>query len=124
MDNKEAWTLYQSYLNAWNATSLDEREEIAGRVLADDIAYLTVRHDRSVGRSLVLQDMATFHERFPGGHFEIGDVSAHHDVAVLSWVIVQADGVEYARGIDQIRAGEDGRISQITTFAPSRKVPA
>ncbi len=124
MDNKEAWTLYQSYLNAWNSTSLEEREEIAGRVLADDIAYLTVRHDRSVGRSLVLQDMATFHERFPGGHFEIGDVSAHHDVAVLSWVILQADGVEYARGIDQIRAGEDGRISQITTFAPSRKVLA
>ena len=122
MDNKEAWTLYQSYLNAWNSTSLDERKNIADRVLADDIAYLTARHDRSVGRSLVLQDMATFHERFSGGHFEIGDVSAHHDVAVLSWVIIQADGVEYARGIDQIRAGEDGRISQITTFAPSQKV--
>lgn len=124
MDNKEAWTLYQSYLNAWNSTSLDERKEIAGRVLADDIAYLTVRHDRSLGRSLVLQDMATFHERFPGGHFEIGDVSAHHDVAVLSWVIIQANGVEYARGIDQIRAGEDGKISQITTFAPSQNVSA
>ena len=121
MNNQEAWNLYEKYLSAWNTTSLEKRLEIANQVLDENIEYQTARHDLSMGRSRVLEDMATFHVRFPGGHFEIGDVSSHHNVAVLSWVIIQADGKEFARGIDQIYAGRQGRISKITTFAPSEK---
>ncbi|KMS59352.1 isomerase [Novosphingobium barchaimii LL02] len=62
--------------------------------------------------------MATFHEKFPGGHFEIGGVSTHHNVSLLLWVIIQADGTEFARGGDQITVGRDGKISKIITFAP------
>lgn len=62
--------------------------------------------------------MATFHERFPGGHFETGGVSARHDVAIVIWVIIQADGKEAARGPDLITVGSDGEISKITTFPP------
>ena len=123
MNNQEAWWLYERYLGAWNTTSTDERLSIAEAVLDEKLEYQTARHDLSIGRSKALEDMATFHERFPGGHFEIGDVSSHHDVAVLSWVIIQADGQEFARGIDQIRVGRDRRISKITTFAPSVKTP-
>lgn len=123
MNNKEAWALYADYLSAWNSASIDDRVAIASRVLDEDLQYLTARHDLSTGRALVLEDIATFHERFPGGHFEIGDVSAHHNVAVLSWVIIQADGAEFARGIDQIEAGADGKIVRITTFSPSERTP-
>ncbi|WP_084292580.1 nuclear transport factor 2 family protein [Bradyrhizobium sp. WSM3983] len=121
--NHEAWNLYEKYLNAWNTTSIEQRFKIAEKVLSDNIEYLTVRHDLSTGRSLVIEDMATFHEKFPGGHFEIGDVSSHHNVALLTWVIIQADGTEFARGHDQLTVDRDGKISKIITFGPSAKDP-
>ncbi len=123
MTNQAAWTLYEKYLGAWNTTSIEERLKIANEVLSDKIEYQTARHDLGTGRSQVIEDMATFHERFPGGHFEIGDVSSHHDVAILTWIIIQADGEEFARGLDMITVDREGRISKITTFAPSVKAP-
>jgi hypothetical protein len=123
MTNQEAWRLYEKYISAWNTPSIEERLKIANDVLSEDIEYQTARHDLSTGRSLVIEDMATFHERFPGGHFEIGDVSSHHNVALLTWVIIEADGKEFARGGDQITVGRNGQISKIITFAPSVKDP-
>lgn len=123
MTNLEAWNLYRSYLSAWNSTSLDERLKIANDLLVEDIAYQTVVHDLGRGRAQVVEDMATFHRKFPGGHFEIGDVSTHHDVALVSWVLIQADGKELARGHDQLTVDRNGRISKIITFGPSVKDP-
>lgn len=123
MNNQEAWKLYEKYISAWNTNSVEERLKIAAEVLSENMEYQTARHDLSTGRSLVIDDMATFHERFPGGHFEIGDVSSHHNVAILTWVIILADGKEFARGIDQITVGRNGKISKIITFAPSVKDP-
>jgi hypothetical protein len=120
---RQAWDLYAKLHTAWNSESLDERRRIAAKVLDENIAYQTVRHDTTIGRALVIEDMATFHERFPGGHFEIGDVSVHHNVALLTWVLIQADGTEFARGGDQITVGENGKIIKITTFGPSTKTP-
>ena len=77
MTNQEAWKLYEKYLGAWNTTSIEERMKIATEVLREDLEYQTARHDSSIGRSQAITDMATFHEKFPGGHFEIGDVSSH-----------------------------------------------
>ena len=119
MNNHDAWTLYETYLSAWNTTSIEQRLRVAADILSENIEYQTVRHDLSIGRSLVIEDMATFHERFPGGHFEIGDVSSHHNVALLTWVIIQADGKEFARGHDQLAVDPNGKIAKITTFAPS-----
>ncbi len=124
MTNHEAWTLYERYLSAWNSTSVEQRRKIAAELLAENIEYQTVRHDLGTGRAQVIEDMATFHERFPGGHFEVGDVSSHHDVALVTWVIIQADGTEFARGHDQLTVDRDGKISKIITFGPSSKSPS
>lgn len=123
MTNHEAWKIYQKYLSAWNTTSIEQRLKIAAETLNENIEYQTVRHDLCIGRAQVIEDMATFHERFPGGHFEIGDVSSHHNVALLTWVIIQADGTEFARGHDQLTVDPDGKISKITTFGPSARDP-
>ncbi|MEH2498912.1 hypothetical protein V1294_005391 [Bradyrhizobium sp. AZCC 1678] len=123
MTNHEAWKIYEKYLTAWNTTSIERRLKIANEVLSENIEYQTARHDLCTGRAQVIEDMATFHERFPGGHFEIGGVSAHHNVALLTWIIIQADGKEFARGGDQITVDRNGKISKITTFAPSAKDP-
>ncbi len=123
IDKKTAWKLYSRLHTAWNSESLEERVKIAEEVLDENIEYQTVRHDTTFGRALVIEDMATFHERFPGGHFEIGDVSAHHNVALLTWVLIQANGKEFARGGDQITVGDNGKIVKITTFGPSTRTP-
>lgn len=119
MTNQEAWKLYEKYLSAWNTTSTEERLKIANEVLSENMEYQTARHDLSIGRTVVIEDMAAFQARVPGGHFEIGDVSAHHNVALLTWVMIQADGKEVARGGDQITVGRNGQITKIITFAPS-----
>ena len=123
MTNQEAWKLYEKYLSAWNTPSIEERLKIATEVLSENMEYQTARHDLSIGRSVVIEDMAAFQERVPGGHFEIGDVSSHHNVALLTWVMIQADGKEVARGGDQITVGRNGQITKIITFAPSVKNP-
>jgi hypothetical protein len=123
MTNLEAWKIYERYISAWNTNSIEERMRIASEVLSENIEYHTVRHDWCTGRAQVIEDMATFHQNFPGGHFEIGGVSAHHNVALLVWVIIQADGKEFARGGDHITVDSNGKISKIITFAPSAKDP-
>jgi hypothetical protein len=121
MTNHEAWNLYEKYLSAWNSDSIEQRLKIAPEILIENIEYQTVRHDLCTGRSRVIEDMATFHEKFPGGHFEIGDVSSHHNVALVTWVLIQADGKEFARGHDQLAIDGNGKISKIITFGPSAK---
>jgi hypothetical protein len=103
MDNGEAWKIYEKYIGAWNATSVEQRLKIASEILSDGVEYYTPRHDRSVGQSKIMEDIASFHENFPGGHFEIGDVSAHHDVALLTWVIVQAERFRKSRPLRHLK---------------------
>jgi len=122
MTNKDAWTLYEKYLQGWNSTSDDVRKKVAAETTTDDVRYRTRLHD-SGGRAEIIQDMAAFQSRFPGGHFEVGDVSTHHDVALLTWVLVQADGKVFAQGHDQIRVNAEGKISSIITFPPPTKTP-
>jgi SnoaL-like domain len=120
--NQEAWTLYKKYLQGWNSTSDDIRKKVAAETTTDNIQYRTRRHELG-GRTQIVEDMASFQEKFPGEHFDIGDVSTHHDVALLTWVLVQADGKVFAQGHDQIRVNADGKISSIITFPPSTKTP-
>lgn len=123
MTHQEAWRLYEKYLSAWNSNSIEQRWQIAAKILIENIEYQTVRHDLGTGRARVIEDMATFHEKFPGGHFEIGDVSSHHNVALVTWVLIQADGQEFARGHDQLTVDQKGMISKIITFGPSVRNP-
>jgi hypothetical protein len=121
MTNQEAWKLYERYVQGWKAIGDDERKRIAADVLADNIRYSTPRHE-SGGRQTIVDDEVAFQARFPGGRFDVGDVSAHHDVALLTWVLVQADGTIAARGHDQIRVA-GGKIVDLITFAPSVERP-
>jgi len=120
--NRDAWTLYAKYLEGWNSTSDDMRKKVAAEVTTDNIQYRTRNHDLG-GRTEIIEDMATFQKKFPGGHFEIGDVATHHDVALLTWVLVQADGKVFAQGHDQLRVSAEGKISSIITFPPPTKAP-
>lgn len=122
MTNKEAWTLYETYLEGWKAISEEQRAKITAEILDENVQYSTPKHE-SGGRETAIEDMAAFQKRFPQGHFDLGDVSAHHDVALLTWVLVQADGNVFAKGHDQIRVSPEGKIVSLITFAPSVEKP-
>ena len=122
MTNKDAWTLYNKYLTGWNSGSDDVQKKVIAEVTTDSIEYRTRNHEMG-GRAAIIEDIATFHKKFPGAHFETGDVSTHHDVALLTWVLVQADGKVFAQGHDQLRVSAEGKISSIITFPPSTKSP-
>lgn len=120
--NQEAWKLYEVYVGGWKAISEEERAKIADEVLSEHFQYSTPQHELG-GRETVIEDMAVFQKNFPGGRFDVGDVSAHHDVALLTWVLVQADGTVFAKGHDQIRVSPEGKIVSLTTFAPPVSKP-
>ena len=122
MTNQQAWTLYERYLEGWKAISKEQRTSIAAEFLSDDVLYITRQHE-SGGRDTVIEDMDTFQARFPGGRFDVGDVSAYHDVALLTWVLVQADGTIFAQGHDQLRVSPEGKIATLITFPPSASTP-
>ncbi len=115
--NQEAWTIYEKYLQAWKPISDGQRLALATDIIAEDAQYSSPML-RAGGRDSMIERMSAFQVQFPGGHIEIGDVSAHHDVALLTWIIVQADGTVFARGHDQMRVSSEGKIVNVTTFAP------
>ena len=118
MTNQGAWTLYEQYLEGWKAITAVERTSIVENVVAADVQYFTRNHE-SGDRLTIIEDMAAFQAKFPGGRFDIGDVSSHHDVALLTWVLVQADGSIFAKGHDQMRVSAEGKIISLITFPPS-----
>ena len=123
LTNESATALYAKYVAAWRAIPDEQREAIAADVITEHARYATPRHATG-DRATIVDDMRAFQAKFPGGHFDIGDVSAHDDVALLTWVLIQPDGKEFARGHDQIRVGGDGKIIELITFAPSVPPPS
>ena len=117
MTNPEAWKLYGKYAAAWKPISDEQRTKILAEVLDENLQFLTPEFEG--GLDTLLEDMAGVQKKVPGGYFEPEDVSAHHDVALLTWVLVQADGNALAKGHDQIRITPEGKIVSLTTFAPS-----
>jgi hypothetical protein len=120
--NQEAWAIYEKYVQAWNPISDEQRIALATDIIAEDAQYSSPILQAG-GRNSLIERMSAFQKQFPGGHFEIGDVSAHHDVALLTWILVQADGTVFAKGHDQIRVSSAGKIVSLITFAPSVPKP-
>ena len=115
--NQQVWNLYKAYAGAWQPSSDQERKTILADVLDKGFHYQTPEFEG--GLDTLLEDMAEIQKKVPGSHFEVEDVSAHHDVALLTWLLIQADGTVLARGHDQIRLSTDGKILTLLTFAPS-----
>jgi hypothetical protein len=118
LTNQSAWQIYEKYLSGWNTASKEEQAKIANDVVAEDVGYSTPRHSTG-SRMTIIADMAVFQKKYPGGHFEVGDVSAHDNYALLTWVLILPDGKELARGHDAIRVSAEGKIVSVITFAPS-----
>jgi hypothetical protein len=121
ISNRQVWKLYARYADAWKPNSDQERTKMLADVLDKDFYYQTPEFEG--GLDTLLKDMAGIQKKVPGGYFEMEDVSAHHDVALLTWLLVQADGTVLVKGHDQIRVSPEGKIVNLITFAPSVSKP-
>ncbi|MGI4826904.1 MAG: hypothetical protein ACRYFU_01735 [Janthinobacterium lividum] len=120
--NQKAWKLYGRYAEAWKPISEEQRTKILGEVLDEEFHFTTPEFEG--GLETLLEDIAGIQKKVPGGYFVPEDVSAHKDVALLTWVLVQPDGGVLAKGHDQIRVTPEGKIVDLITFAPSVAKPS
>ena len=122
MTNQQALTIYQTYVETWNPASSEvQRKNILSEVFEENMEYLGPEYVGSTGETL--QDIERFHKQFPGAHFEIENVSSHHEVALLKWVLVLPDGKVTVKGHDCIRFSPGGKILSLLTFGPSSRKP-
>jgi SnoaL-like domain len=119
--NQESWKLYQKYVEAWAAIPDDQRATIVADVFTEDADYFTPNFHG--GQATVIEDMESFQKKFPGAHFDIEDISTHHDVALFTWVLIRPDGTALAKGHDQIRMSPEGKIASLITFGQSSPKP-
>jgi hypothetical protein len=118
----KAVELYQQYVIAFSAISDEERRKILDSVLEPDVIYRNPRME-GTGHQIIIDDIADFQARFPQGQFALHSVSEHHDVALMEWQLILADGTPGVRGHDAIRLTPDGKFGNIVTFAPSTLEP-
>jgi hypothetical protein len=118
----KAVELYKHYIKAFFPISDQERREILASVLDTEINYRNPRMEGK-GHQIVIDDINDFHSRFPGGHFALHSVSEHHDVALMEWQMILADGTPSVLGHDAVRLTPEGKFAQIITFAPSKPQP-
>ena len=122
MNNQQALAIYQAYVQAWDPDSSEvQRRSILSEVFEENMEYLGPEYVGSTNETL--QDIERFHTQFPGAHFEIENVSSHHEVALLKWVLVLPDGKVTVKGHDCVRFSPDGKIMNLLTFGPSSPKP-
>jgi hypothetical protein len=119
--NQAIWKLYENYVEGWGAISDAARATIVADTLTETVDYFTPNFRG--GREVVIADMAGFQAKFPEAHFDIEDMSAHHDVALFTWVLIQPDGTALVKGHDQISLSPEGKIATLITFGPSAPKP-
>ncbi len=117
MTNLQALQVYQSYVEAWKPIPDAQRKRILAEVFAENVEYLVPEY---VGdASATIEDMDRFQKQYPGAHFEVENVSTHHEVALFKWVLVLPDGKVTVKGHDCIRFSPTGKIASLFTFGPA-----
>ena len=118
----KAAQLYKRYATAFSAISDEERRKILNSTVETTVTYRIPRME-GTGHQIILDDIHEFQTKWPGGRFALHSVSEHHDVALMEWQLILADGTASVRGHDAVRITPEGKLAQIITFAPSTPEP-
>ena len=119
----KAVELCKYYVTAFAAISDQERRKILDSVLDTEIIYRNPRMEETGHQIIIIDDINEFQAKFPGGQFALHSVSEHHDLALMEWQLILADGTPGVRGHDAIRVTPEGKFGHIVTFAPSTLEP-
>jgi hypothetical protein len=117
MTNLQALNVYKTYVEAWKPISDAQRKSILSGVFDERVEYLVPEYVG--GTKAAIEDMERFQKQYPGAHFDIENVSTHHEVALFKWVRILPDGKVTVKGHDCIRFSPAGKIASLLTFGPA-----
>ena len=99
---QDAQTLVTRYLESFNETDADRRQEMLKALYTPDCTY-TDPHVDLQGPEQIEAFIEQTHERFPGVTFTLGGpIDAHHNQARFQWHAGPADAPDTYVGFDVI----------------------
>ena len=85
------------------------------RPLADDVTFTNPGVEGGGLRNL-LNHIAGFQRRFPGGRFRINWIRQQHDQVLSEWTQLDGDGSELFTAHSYARLNNEGRIAHLAGF--------
>jgi len=104
------------YFAAWNETNADDRWQLLGRCLSDDVELIdpTGRWQGIAGLS---ERIANYHSSAPGTIVaSASGVDEHNGIERYAWKIVDPSGNELMEGLDVAERDTSGRLRRIVMF--------
>lgn len=106
---------YELYLAAWGAVSAAERERMLRESCAENIVFANPTQTRH-GLTDVIEHLAAFQERFPGGGFGMNNMVGWDRNALAEWQLIDGQGQPGFSGYDVVTFDERELISSILLF--------
>lgn len=104
------------YTAAWSEPDPVLRQQILGRVWAEDGTY-TDPTAYVEGRMALGDHIEGFFKQFPGVRFVVtSGIDTHHQKLRFTWRMMLANGKVFAEGIDFGELSADGKLRQIVGF--------
>ena len=115
MTDTEVRAIYESYLNAFAAASVDEQERLLRESVAADLVFSNPGVEGSGLRTL-LAHIGAFQRKFPGHHFRMNWIRQQHGHFLAEWTQLTLDNSELVTGHSYGRLDEDGHIACLAGF--------
>jgi hypothetical protein len=111
----ERSAVWERYVAAWKAGSLEEKRALFAGCLAPSCTYTDPLQQAEGWDALALY-MVDFQRQVPGGHFITEAFSTHHDKSLAKWRMVNADGVKIGEGVSYGEYDANDRLIAMTGF--------
>jgi hypothetical protein len=104
------------YFAAWNETDADERQQLLGRCLSDDVELIDPT-GRWQGMAELSERIANYHSSAPGTMVvPASGVDEHNGIERYAWRIVDPSGNQLMEGLDIAERDTAGRLQRIVMF--------
>ena len=115
MIDTELQGIFQTYLDAFAATSPAEQERLLRSSVAEDVVYTNPGVEGG-GLQNLLKHISMFQKRFPGHHFRVNWFRQQHGQLLSEWTQVGEDGEDLVTAHSYGRLNELGRIAHLAGF--------
>jgi hypothetical protein len=114
-EKKTMKELWNEYAAAWSNPDRAARHKILEKRLTPDIQYADPLTETS-GYAEISDYMESFQTGYPGRHFVISEVIAHHDSCLALWTMQNGVREIEMKGASFAEIETDGRLRRIRGF--------
>lgn len=113
-------TVIHRYIQAWNESDAERRQELVAGTWTEDGSYLDPLM-AGRGHDSIATMIGLAQERFPDHRFELSfGPDAHNDRVRFAWRLYGPEGAApVAAGVDFGTVSDDGRLESVTGFLES-----